>query len=80
MESNENRMLPPPLRGDEQAYIEIKPFDTGLMVTPAATLVGDAQGTCMGTSWRFLLRHSKTNTNFWFDMGISQVYKPQTED
>ena len=69
-----NRMLPQP-GGDKQAYVEIKPFDTGLMMTPSATLIENAQGTSMATSWRFLLKHSTTSTSFWFDMGISHVSK-----
>jgi hypothetical protein len=71
-----NLMLPQP-GGDEQAYVEIKPFETGLMTTSAATLIENAKGRSMATSWRFLLKHSKTNTSFWFDMGISHVSKLQ---
>lgn len=71
-----NVMLPRP-EGEEQAYVEIIPFETGLMTTPCATLVENAKGKSMATSWRFLLKHSKINTSFWFDMGISHVSKLQ---
>jgi hypothetical protein len=71
----QNRMLPHQ-PNDADAYVEITPFETGRMVTPTATLVKDARGESMGTSWRFLLRHPKTNTPFWFDMGISHVTTP----
>src|SRR5438105_1499738 len=43
------------------------------MATPTSTLLGGAQGSSMGTSWRFLLKHVPTGTDFWFDMGISHV-------
>ncbi|CAK7233164.1 hypothetical protein SEUCBS140593_008511 [Sporothrix eucalyptigena] len=52
-------------------FVSIKPFNTGRMVTPAATLVGDAQGLSMGTSWRFFIQHEPSGTKLWFDMGIS---------
>ncbi|PMD46144.1 hypothetical protein L207DRAFT_450401 [Hyaloscypha variabilis F] len=82
MRASWNRMLPPPGE-DKNAYVEIKPFETGQMVTPCATLVENAQGTSMATSWRFLLKHSKTNTSFWFDMGMSHdlsEYPPQIQN
>lgn len=73
-EAPSNQMLPRPV-GDEQACVEIKPFETGLMTTSCATLIENAKGRSIATSWRFLLKHSKTNTHFWFDMGISHVSK-----
>ncbi|KIN06830.1 hypothetical protein OIDMADRAFT_109913 [Oidiodendron maius Zn] len=56
---------------DDDSYIQITPFETGRMVTPCATLVENARGASIATSWRFFLKHLKTNTYFWFDMGIS---------
>tara|TARA_R110002060_G_scaffold16105_6_gene22375 strand:- start:2423 stop:2656 length:234 start_codon:yes stop_codon:yes gene_type:complete len=58
---------------DTESYVEISPFETGRMKTACATLVEAAQGVSTATSWRFFLRHPKTGTNFWFDMGISHV-------
>ena len=59
----------------EDAYVTIRPFETGGMVTPAATLIGDTQGSSMATSWRFFIEHPRTNTKLWFDMGISHVWR-----
>ncbi|PVH73070.1 metallo-beta-lactamase superfamily protein [Cadophora sp. DSE1049] len=78
MSAPQNRMLPRQI-SDTNSYVEITPFETGRMATPCATLVEDAQGISTATSWRFLFRHPKTDTNFWFDMGISHdlsVYPP----
>lgn len=72
MSPAQNRMLPRQI-SDANSYVEITPFATGRMATPCATLVEDAQGSSTATSWRFLLRHPKTDTNLWFDMGISHV-------
>ncbi|KAH8585289.1 metallo-beta-lactamase superfamily protein [Bisporella sp. PMI_857] len=54
-----------------ESYISITPFDTGRMVTPSNTVVEAARGASMATSWRFFLKHEKSGTCLWFDMGIS---------
>ena len=72
MGASKMRMLPRPAASNG-AYVKITPFETGRMMTPAATLVQDAQGASMATSWRFFIKHEKTNTCLWFDMGISHV-------
>ncbi len=64
--------LPRPPLGKE-SYVSITPFDTGKMVTPSNTVVEEAQGTSMATSWRFFIKHEKSGTCLWFDMGISHV-------
>ena len=69
--SNSRLLLPRAAAAD--TYVVITPFETGRMATEASTLVRDAQGPSMATSWRFLIKHPKRNKNIWFDMGISHV-------
>lgn len=63
----------PQRAGEKDVAVTIKAFETGRMVTASRTLVQDAQGSSMATSWRFLISHPRSNTNLWFDMGISHV-------
>ncbi|KAH7378873.1 metallo-beta-lactamase superfamily protein [Cadophora sp. MPI-SDFR-AT-0126] len=83
MDAKQTKMLPRPSSNPHaDAYVEITPFETGNMSTSCSTLVEDARGSSTATSWRFLLRHRKTGTNFWFDMGISSdlsVYPPAVQ-
>ena len=61
------RTRPHPPSGKE-SYVSVTPFDTGRMITPSCSIVEDAQGTSMVTSWRFFIRHEKSTTCLWFDM------------
>ncbi|KAK5991690.1 Cytochrome P450 monooxygenase mpaDE'-like protein [Cladobotryum mycophilum] len=62
-------MLPSPKDGN--VCVQVKPFETGLMTTPASVLVGGAKASCSATSWRFFVHHKEQNVKLWFDMGIS---------
>jgi hypothetical protein len=71
MAYKETNPLPPLESGG--AVLSIAAFETGWMQIKASTAIAGLKGTNYATSWRFFIQHEKSNTKFWYDLGVAHV-------